>query len=276
MLNWSNLPAHQCFKGELNIKHALRQCARWYLNWKKCKIPKHGKSCQFAILVWFPVKVGIKEIMLYKAPVYVLYLHIETNQVQSKERKIYNLHSTRQCGRIGDVVGSSLEFLNRGKLLGNDPVASRTLTGAHLRPPPSHHLHHTEHRLPSTAALLSERWHVFFMSTTTAESLKSFLHYRQQLRDWLTGSWSGKITTQHKKDAKRSRWWMQTVLLYCPLKQALYRHIIGSVCGVYWQLWWKASAATPGKYTLKSPPPPTKPPNEPSCGADLTGDLPCN
>lgn len=74
--------------------------------------------------------------MLYKARVYVLYLHIETNQVQSRERKIYNLHSTRQCGRIGDVVRSSLEFLNRGKLLGNDAVASRTLGGAHLRPAP--------------------------------------------------------------------------------------------------------------------------------------------
>lgn len=102
--------------------------------------------------------------MLYKARVYVLYLHIETIQVQSREQKIYNLHSTRQCGRIGDVVGSSLEFLNRGKLLGNDPVASRTLRGAHLRPLPSHHLHHTEHRLPSTAVVLSERWHVFYVN----------------------------------------------------------------------------------------------------------------
>lgn len=155
--------------------------------------------------------------MLYKARVYVLYLHIETNQVQSRERKIYNLHSTRQCGRIGDVVGSSLEFLNRGKLLGNDPVASRTLPGAHLRPLPSHHLHHTEHRLPSTAVVFSERWHVFLCQQLRQNPWKaSSTIDNSDLIGWQVFN-LGK--SQHDAgDANRSRWWMQTVLLYCPLE----------------------------------------------------------
>lgn len=96
----------------------------------KCaRFPNTEKSACLPILDGFPVKIGIKEKKKKNAiqsPCLCTLSAYETNQVQSRERKIYSLHSTRQGGRIGDAIGScaSLEFLRTGKLLGNDPVAS--------------------------------------------------------------------------------------------------------------------------------------------------------
>lgn len=200
-------------------------------------------------------KLELKKKKKKKSPCLCTLSAYETNQVQSRERKIYNLHSTRQGGRIGDAIGScaSLEFLRTGKLLGNDPVASAhhyrcSPVASPLTSPASYG---TQVDISSSGVFWAPGVH--FIPTTAVESLISF---------WPRGFWSGEITTCRRK-RYREKW---AVPVDCPPlhSKVIYKHHRFHVQH-YQQLRWKKTYwnLLPLRQSLLMSP------------ADLTGDLPC-
>lgn len=195
----------------------------------KCaRSPNMEKSACFPILDGFPVKIKRKKNKNAIQSPCLCTLH--TKQIR------YNLESEKYTvcivqDKVGELVMPSgpvplWNFCVRGNCSGTILSLLHTITGAHLWPLLSHHLHHTEHRSTSADVVFSERRHVFCSNNVGGIS---FLRYGQRLQDWPRGFWSGEITTCRRKGTDRSGRCLSTVLLYI-LKSSI--NIIGSMYSI--------------------------------------------